>query len=128
MGVDYLRGAVRILRIALRRDEHRGVAERARVEDWGDLADDALVEQVLHPCHHLALLHPGALGHPQVGTGLDREAALHEVEQALVEIVERYRRAVLAAPCLRPRPPRPPGCRICSYAICESHWAASLEW
>ncbi len=104
VGVDDLCGAVGILRIDLGRDQHRGVAERARVEDRRDLADDALVKQVLHARHHLALLHPGELGHTQVGARLDREAALHQVEQALVELVERDRRAVLAAAALS-RPP-----------------------
>ena len=35
------------------------------------------------------------------GLGRDREAALHQVEQALVEVVERDRGAVLAAAELR---------------------------
>ena len=42
VGVDHLRGAVGVLGIDLGRHEHRGVAERARVEDRRDLADDAL--------------------------------------------------------------------------------------
>src|SRR5205085_6069150 len=45
--VDDLRGAVRVLRIDLRRYEHGLVAERARVEDGRDLADAPLVEDVL---------------------------------------------------------------------------------
>ncbi len=51
--VDDLRGAVRVLGVDLGGDEHRRVAERARVEDRRDLADDALVEQPLDARHHL---------------------------------------------------------------------------
>ena len=58
--VDHLRGAVRVLGVDLGGDEHRGVAERARVEDRRDLADDALVEQALHAAHHLRLARPRA--------------------------------------------------------------------
>ena len=44
--VDDLRRPPRVLGVDLRRDEHRPVAERARVEDRRDLADDPVVEQV----------------------------------------------------------------------------------
>jgi hypothetical protein len=50
-----VRGAPRVLGVDLGGDEHRGVAERARVEDRRDLADDALVEQALHAREHLLL-------------------------------------------------------------------------
>ena len=49
--VDDLRGAPGVLGIDLRGDEHRAVAERARVVDRRDLADDALVEQPLDARH-----------------------------------------------------------------------------
>ncbi len=125
VSVDHLRCAMRVLGVNLGGDQHRGEAESARVEDRGDLADDALVEQVLYSRQHLVFVDPGELGHPPVGERLDREAALHQVEQAPVEVIERYRRTVLAAPGLGDRPPRG---RVCSYAVCESHWATSLEW
>ena len=59
MGVDDLRRLPRVLGVDLGRDEHRGVAERARVVDRRDLADDALVEQALHAREHLRLGHLG---------------------------------------------------------------------
>ena len=46
--VDDLRGPVRVVGVDLGRDQHRLVAERARVEDRRDLADDAVVDQLLH--------------------------------------------------------------------------------
>ena len=68
--VDELRRAVRVRRIDLGRDEHRGVAERARVEDRRDLADDPLVEQVLDALEHLVLGQPGQRRRPpRTGAG-----------------------------------------------------------
>ena len=55
MRVDDLRGAPGVLGIDLGGDEHRAVAERARVEDRRDLADDALVEQALDAAQDLVL-------------------------------------------------------------------------
>jgi hypothetical protein len=66
--------AVRVLRVDLRGDEHRREAERPRVEDRRDLADDAPVEQALDAGHHLLLRQPRALGDSQ-------ERALHEAER-----------------------------------------------
>jgi hypothetical protein len=77
--------------------EHRAVAEHARVEDRRDLADDALVEQPPGAAQHLVL---GELRHARdlgVGALGEREAALHQVEQALVGLVQRDGGAVLAA-------------------------------
>ncbi len=97
VAVDDLRRAVGILRIDLRSHEHRGVAERPRIEDRGDLTDDALLKQGADALHHLPLCNVGQLRNLPVWTRRDREAALHEVEQPAIELVERDRRAVLAA-------------------------------
>ena len=78
------------------------VAEHARVEDRGDLADDALVEQALGAAQHLVLADAGRLRHGRERARGQREAALQEVEQLLVEVVERDRRAVLARAGLLP--------------------------
>jgi hypothetical protein len=85
-----------VLGINLGRHEHRAVAERARVVDRRDLADDALVEELLDAREHALLGHVERARHRRVRARLDREGALHLVEQALVEVVERDRRAVLA--------------------------------
>jgi hypothetical protein len=114
VGVDHLGRALRVLRVDLRGHEHRGVAQGARVEDRRDLADDALVEQVLDAAHDLVLGDLRGVGHGRVGARREREAALHEVEQLLVELVERDGRAVLAAAELR-----------LGY---WSHWATSFAW
>ena len=53
VGVDDLRRPVRVVRVDLRRDQHRLVAERAGVEDRRDLADDPLVEQAPGARHQL---------------------------------------------------------------------------
>ena len=52
---------------------------------------------------HLRLLEPGQLGDAREGVRIEREAALHQVEQLLVGVVERHGGAVAAAPDLRPR-------------------------
>jgi len=54
VGVDDLGGPVGVLGVDLGGDQHRGVAQRARVEDRRDLADDAPVEQPLDALEHLA--------------------------------------------------------------------------
>jgi hypothetical protein len=95
--VDHLRGALRVLGVDLRRHEHRREAERARVEDRRDLADDPLVDQVLDAAHDLVLAHLGRACDARVRARLERESALHEVEELLVELVERDGGAVLAA-------------------------------
>ena len=94
--VDDLRGAPGVLGVDLGRDEHRAVAERAGVEDRSDLADDPLVGELLDAREHLLLGHLERARDRRVRPRLDREGALHRVEQALVEVVERDRRAVLA--------------------------------
>jgi hypothetical protein len=101
--VDDLGGPPGVLRVHLGGDEHRAVAEHARVEDRRDLADDALVEEPLRSGQNLLL---GQLGEPSDGrvrSRRDREAALEQVQEPLVELVERDGRAVLSAPNLRYR-------------------------
>ena len=127
--IDRLRGAMWMLGIDLGRDEHRGVAERARVEDRRDLADDALVEKSLHAAHRLRFVDPGELRHLPVGSGREREAALHEVEQLAVELVEWNRGAVLAAAdlgCRRRDPRAADGAGLQLWSA--SHRAASFAW
>ena len=111
VGVDDLRGAVRHLGVDLRGHEHRGVAERAGVEDRRDLADDAPVEQPLDPLHHLRLLEPGQLRDVGERPADEREAPLHQVQELLVGLVERDGRAVAAAADLH-----------------RSHVATSFAW
>ena len=95
--VDDLRGAPRVLGVDARRDEHRAVAERARVVDRRDLADDPRVDQLLHAREDPLLGHVERLRHRDVRARLDREPALHRVEQPAVEVVQRDGRAALAA-------------------------------
>ena len=116
MLVDHLRRAVGMLGIHLGGHQHRGVAEGPRVVDRGDLADDPVVQQRPHPPHDLLLAEAGLASDRGVGPGLEREAALHEVEHPLVGLVERHGRAVLARADLGR-----------SYPSC-SHCAASLAW
>ena len=97
------RRAVRVRGIDLGGDEHRRVAERARVEDRRDLADDPLVEQVLDALEDLVLAQPGELGDARVRARLEREPALHQVEELLVGLVERDGGAAAPAADLRPR-------------------------
>ena len=62
---------------------------------------------------NVLLGHAGQLGHVGVRALRDREAALEQVEEPLVELVERDGGAVLSAPNLR-------------YRL--SHRATSLAW
>jgi hypothetical protein len=94
--VDGLRGAPRVLGVDLGGDEHRAVAERPRVVDRRDLADDPVLEQQLHALEDDALVDAGLARHGGVRARLERELALHQVQQLLVELVERARGAVLA--------------------------------
>jgi hypothetical protein len=112
--VDELRGAVRVLGVDLRGHQHRLVPQRPRVEDRCDLADDALVEEALDPPHDLLLTHLGALRDVQERPARHREVTLHEVEQLLVQLVQRDGGAVLAGAQLGN-----------GYA---SHRATSLAW
>ena len=100
MRVDQLGGAVRVLGIDLRRDEHRRIAERARVEDRRDLANDARVEQALNARENLRFLDTRKRRHVLVGARGDRKAPLHEVQELAIEVVERDRRAALAGASL----------------------------
>jgi hypothetical protein len=100
--VDELRRTVRVGRVDLRGDEHRRVAERAGVEDRRDLADDPLVEQARDAGQNLRLGQPRALGDQGERAPIEREAALHQIEQLLVGLVERYRGATRARAHLRP--------------------------
>jgi hypothetical protein len=116
MRVDDLGRPVGVLRVHLRCHEHRAVAERARVEDGRDLADNPLVEQVTDARKRVVLGCSRELCHMGVGPRVQRKLPLHEVHDPLVELVERDRRAVLARAQLRPR------------AYCASHRAASFAW
>ena len=99
--VDDLGRAPGVLGIDLGRDQHRAVAEHARVEDRRDLADDALVEQPLRSGQNLLLGHARPARPPRrTGARRDREAALEQVQQPLVQLVERDGGAVLSAPHL----------------------------
>ena len=95
--VDDLSRTMGVLGVDLGRNQHRGVAQRARVEDRRDLADDALVEQMPHARHRLLLGDPAQLGHVRIRTRGDRERALHQVQQPPIGVVQGNRRAVLAA-------------------------------
>ena len=72
--VDHVGGAPRVRGIDLGGHEHRAVAERASIEDRRDLADDALVEQVLDAGEYLVLADPGLACDVLVGPRRDREA------------------------------------------------------
>ena len=104
MGVDDLRGAPRVFGVDLGGDEHRLVAEGPCVEDRGDLTNDPLLEQPPHAEERLVLAHLRRARDLGVGSRGDGEAALHEVEQPPVEIVERDGGAVPAAAQLGPEP------------------------
>ena len=105
VGVDDLGGAVGVLGIDLGGDQHRRVAECPRVEDRGDLADDALDEQALGA--GLDLVHRQFRLTSDGGErlGIEREARLQEIHQPLVVGVERHRRAVAAGADLGPGRP-----------------------
>ena len=78
----------------------------------------ALIEQSLDARAGLGFGDPGLGGDVLVRARRDREAALHQVEQALIEVVERDRRAVLARAQLRLE------IRVGYF----SHCAASFAW
>jgi len=95
--VDDLGRPPRVLGVDPGGDEHRLVAQGARVVDRRDLADDAPVEQLLDAGEHGLLGHAELAGDRRVRARLDRERALHRVQQPPVEVVQRYRRAALPA-------------------------------
>jgi hypothetical protein len=115
--VDELGGTVRVGGIDLRGDQHRGVAERARVEDRRDLADDPLVEQPADALQDLVLGQPSEPRDGRERARVEREPPLHEVEQLLVGLVERHRGAARARPDLGDRRLR-----------AQIHPATSLAW
>jgi hypothetical protein len=94
---------VRVLRVDLRGDQHRAVAEHAGIEDRRHLADDPLVDQAGDAAKHLLLGHLGGARDRRVRARVEREAALHQVQQALVQLVQRDGGAVPAAAGLRAR-------------------------
>ena len=97
VGVHDPRSAVRVLRVDLGGHEHRAVAEHARVEDRRDLAHDALVEQPLRRGASTSSSLTSAMRRDVgIGRGDEREAALHQVQQPLVQLVQRHGGAVLA--------------------------------
>src|SRR4029079_10495442 len=103
----------RVRGVDLGRHEHRAVAERARVEDRRELADDALVEQALDTRHNVGLRNAGEFGNVRKRALGEGEAALHQVEQLLVGLVQRDGAAV---------PPR------ANFRYWLSHLATSLAW
>jgi hypothetical protein len=111
--VDDLRRPPGVLGIDLGRHQHRAVAEHACVEDRRDLADDSPVQQPLRSGQNLVLGELGRLGDGRERPLREREAALKQVEEAPVEVVERDGRAVPSAPNLR-------------YRL--SHRATSFAW
>jgi hypothetical protein len=102
---------VRDLRVDLRGHQHRAVAERPRVEDRRDLADDAAVEQALDALHDVGLLEARERGDVRERPLHERELPLHQVQQLLVGLVERDGRSVAAAADLH-----------------RSHVATSFAW
>jgi hypothetical protein len=111
--VDDLGRPPRVRRVDLRGHQHRAVAEHPRVEDRGDLANDSLVDQSLGSAQNLLLRHAGQLGDMGVGPGRDREAALEQVQQSPVQVVQRDRGPIPSAPNL-------------AYRL--SHRATSFAW
>jgi hypothetical protein len=105
MRVDDLGGPVRVVRIHLGGHEHRAVAERTGVEDRRDLTDDPPRDEPAHPGENLLFTGLGELRDAGVRARLERKLPLHQVEEPLVEVVERDRRAVAAAAHLRARLP-----------------------
>jgi hypothetical protein len=97
VGVDHVGGAPRVLRVDLGRDQHRGVAQGAGVEDRRDLADDALVDELLDALQGLLLGHLRLCRHVLVGAQRDRKLPLHEVQKPLVQLAEDNGGALLAA-------------------------------
>ena len=101
MGVDRGGGALWVLGVDFGGDQHRLVAERAGVEDRGDLADDPLVEQAPGAGEDVVELELRLGGDQGEGLGVEREARLQQVHQPLVGLVQRDRRAALARARLR---------------------------
>jgi hypothetical protein len=103
--IDDPGGALRVLGVHLRRDQHRRVPQRAGVEDRRDLANDPLVQQPLGAAQRLLHSEPRAGRDGREGLGVEREARLEQVHEPLVVVVERNRRAAAAGADLRSRLP-----------------------
>src|SRR3954453_12395031 len=88
MRVDDLRGTPRVLRVDASGDEHRAVAERTRVVDRRDLADDPVPEQLLGACHGFRFAAPGSAAARAVRARLEREGALQQVQELPVNLIE----------------------------------------
>jgi hypothetical protein len=127
--VDHLCRPVGMLGIHLRRHQHGGVPERAGVEDRGHLPDDALLEQPPDALHRLLFRDLRERGDVLVGPRRDREAALHQVQQAPVDVIQRHRGAVLAGAELRGRGRGATGVGVLADQLFSaSHPAASFAW
>ena len=81
-----------------RGDQHRPVAELARVEDGRDLPDDPLAAQAAHPLQHLVLAQPQRLAEPGVGTLDNRKLVLDQIAQPRVLRIHWPRR-IRSPPC-----------------------------
>src|SRR5436190_19114343 len=86
-----------MLGIDLGGDEHRAVAERTRVVDRGELADDPVVEQLPGAREHLVLVERRCARDRGERPRLEREAALEQVQQAALDVLERPGGALRAA-------------------------------
>ncbi len=93
--VDDLRRGPRVLGVDLRGDEHRPVAERAGVEDRRHLTDDAVLQQPPDVVQHLLLGDPEDLGDLSIRPRVQRERALHLVEELAVHLAQRHGGAVV---------------------------------
>ena len=69
--------------------EHAAVAEPARVEDRGDLADDLLLAQRGHALEHRRLVAADRLGQRRVGPFDERQLGLDAIQQLRVEVVHQ---------------------------------------
>ena len=92
---DDLGRFVDVVGVDLGRDERGGVAERAGVEDGGELAQHAVGLDLRDALAHLGLADAEALAERRVGSRLEGKVPLHGVEELAVEIVE----LVLIGPC-----------------------------
>jgi hypothetical protein len=94
-------GALWVLGVDFGGHQHRLIAERAGVEDRGDLADDPLVEQAPGAGEDVVQVQFRLGGDQGEGLGIEREARLQQVHQPLVGLVQRDRGAVPAGAGLR---------------------------
>ena len=106
MPADDLGRLVDVVRVDLGGDERGRVAERAGVEDGGELAEHAGVLHLRDALAHLRLADAEPLAQRAVGTRLEGEVPLHGVEELTVDIVELG----LIGPCGHGGLPH--GCRL----------------